>query len=153
MLGILNFNFLHCICKAQHFRQRSSPEKTRRHVTFSESFRSGFCDEGEFVLKISSRVFGIPQALASNVDLRSEVQTIFSEWYFWKNLICGKTYGFHYSEPVVQLFLNRVYGLAQTGTTIVQLILKRLTFLFPCESAKEHYVRKKTFNVVRKSLF
>ena len=46
-------------------------------MTFSESIVLVLRDEGDFDLKLSNRVFRIAQAFVSNVELRSEEQTIF----------------------------------------------------------------------------
>ena len=46
-------------------------------MTFSESFVLVLRNKGEFDLKLSNRVFRIAQAFVSNVELKSEEQTIF----------------------------------------------------------------------------
>ena len=53
-------------------------------MTFSESFVLVLLDKGEFGLKLSNRAFRIVQAFVLNVELRSEVQTIFFDTVLWK---------------------------------------------------------------------
>ena len=65
------------IWKAYCFRQRSFPKGTGTEMTFSENFVLFLRDKGELDIKLSNRVFRIAQAFLSNVELKSEVQTIF----------------------------------------------------------------------------
>ena len=81
---------------------------------FPKVFVKVLCDEGEFDLKLSYRVFRIAQAIASDVELRSEVQTIFFDTHLWKNVLLGKVYGFQRCRTDVYLFSNIVNGLAQS---------------------------------------
>ena len=46
-------------------------------MTFSEGFVLVLRDKGEFDLKLSNKFFRIAQAFVSNVEFRSEEQTIF----------------------------------------------------------------------------
>ena len=87
-------------------------------MTFSESFVLVLRDKGEFDLKLSNRVFRIAQAFVSNIELRSEVQTIFFDTtILWKNDNPGKAYAFQHCETEVWLFLIIFYELAQTRTS------------------------------------
>ena len=58
-------------------------------MTFSESFVLVLRNKGEFDSKLSNRVFRIAQAFVSNVELRSEVQTI-----FFDTVVCQFRKGF-----------------------------------------------------------
>ena len=70
--------------KTYYFRQRSFPKGTRTEMTFSESFVLVLRDKVDFDLKLSNRVLRIAQAFVSNVELRSEEQTVFFDTALWK---------------------------------------------------------------------
>ena len=63
-------------------------------MTFLENFVLFLRDKDELDIKLSNRVFRIAQAFVSNVELKSEVQTIFFHRVLWKKVFSGKAYAF-----------------------------------------------------------
>ena len=122
-------HFFSEIWKAYYFRQRSFPKGTRTERTFSEKFVLLLRDKGELDIKLSNRVFRIAQAFVSNVELTSEVQTIFFHTVLWK-VISGKAYAFQHCETEVWLFLIIVYELAQTRKSHVLSWIGRCKIIF-----------------------
>ena len=118
------------IWKAYYFRQRSYPEGTRTEITFSENFVLFLRDKDELDIKLSNRVFRIAQAFVSNVELKSEVQTISFHKVLWKKVISGKAYAFQHCETEVWLFLIIVYELAQTRKSHVLSWIGRCKIIF-----------------------